>query len=495
MSDKTGVFEKPSSMLYTAHMLPDRAETEVWFRNASMYMQQLAEVGCFNVVFDNGYILRRKIDPKALCYMHFGFDKNWRCIVVHPEYATMFESGNTEPSAVWPVWSATTQPIEKLVRMMKNPWGEDSKRCANLQLATHQRPVLGQRHIIVITDLPQLSHNSSKLFMSDLSDFQEEHPEVTFFIHGAYSYQILFGNSFKMVDMESRTYAAHGLIMTPCGGRPRDPQEWRDHQYWFEILGYTMRELKEDPKKRCMYNIKSAIFAGTYWKRLKRFAVDRSDTRSSWSTPQMEAHIKENSLVFTKRLVARPGDRILCDDCSLWMGCKYYREGAVCAVPESDMSQVAELFGTRDSTSIQKALTKLVQANTERIDRGMRAEATPISRTDKNGNPLESEEREVDPALSKLITDTFKMGDRLLQIVDPAMRPGKPSVNVSVGGGASRVEITQGGGDDQQMVAHVITMLEARGFTRDQITPDMVKMALQELAGVEPKAIEGQVVS
>ena len=199
--------------------------------------------------------------------------------------------------------------------------------------------------------------------------------------------------------------------------------------------------------------------------------------------------------MFTKRLVARPGDRLLCDDCSLWMACKYYRESAVCAVPESDMAKVAELFGTRDSTNIQKALTQLVVANTERIERGMRAEATPIVKTGKDGEPLEGVEREVDPALSKLITDTFKMGDRLLQIVDPAMRPGKPSVNVSVGGTGSRVEITQGGGDDQKMVSHVITMLESRGIRREDITQDMVNMALREMAGVEqPKAIVGEVV-
>jgi hypothetical protein len=478
-------------------LLPDRAETEVWFRNPGYYIQQLAEVGCYNIVFDAGYIGRKKIDPQVFCYQYFGFDKTWRCIVIHPNQATLYESGVTKPTAVWPVWSATSDPISKLVKFIKNPWGENKKLCSDTTVTINECPVLGQRHIIVITDLPLLQQNSSKLFMSDLSDFQEEHPEVTFFIHGSYSYPTLFGNSFKMCDIDARTAASKGNINIPVGGRALPPTHWKDNQYWFEILGYTMRELNESPAARCIYNIKSAIFAGTYWKHLRRFAVQKkqgigiNNSMMEWNTPQMETHIKENSLVFTKRLVVRPGDRILCDDCSLWMSCKYYRESAVCIVPESDMTAVAELFGTRDSTNIQKALTRLVQANTERIERGMRAESTPISRKDGE----ESIEREVDPALSKLITDTFKMGDRLLQIVDPAMRPGKSGVTVAVNGTGQRVEITQGNRDDQQMVSHVITMLEARGFTRDQITEDMVRMALQEMAGVsQPQAITGEVV-
>lgn len=478
--------------MYHAHMLPDRAETEVWFRNPGFYIRELAQVGCRNIVFDHGYVHKRRIDPAGYCSMNFGLNESWRCLVIDSmsRYAQMYETGKSRPTAVWPAWSASEDSISELVALIKKPWGESSRHLNEPDETL--RPSEGQRHLVVITDLPSMLLGSSRTFMTDLSSFQEDHPEVTFFIHGIYSYSMMFGLSFKMVDVEARAAAAKGKIQLPYGGAPVFPADLRDNRYWMEILGHGYSDLK-DPKERCKYNIKSAIFAGTYWKSLRKFAINRYGQRLGeefWKTPAIEMHIKENSLVYTKRLVARPGDRVVCDDCSLWLSCKYFREGSVCAVPESDMQQVSQMFGTRDSHKIQQALAALVQANTERIERGMRAEATPIPGKDEESPSIE---RDVDPALTKLITDTFKMGDRLLQIVDPAFRPGSHAVNVNVGAGANRVEITSGS-DDHQMVAHVVTMLEARGYSRDQITEDMVKMALAEIASDPQKAIEGTVV-
>ena len=73
-----------------------------------------------------------------------------------PDYATMYTSDDPAPAAVWPVWSATGDSIEKLIRLMKNPWGEDKKLCNEMGLPIQKRPVFGQRHLIVITDLPQM---------------------------------------------------------------------------------------------------------------------------------------------------------------------------------------------------------------------------------------------------------------------------------------------------------------------------------------------------
>lgn len=450
--------------------LPDRPETQVWFRNAGAYVQQLAELGCYNVVFDENYLLKRKIDPIAFCSLRFGSTAKWRCLVIGKQDALLFEAGSSTPNQIFPVWSADRHAESTLVKYMKNA-GK------------------GQSPIIVISDLPDLSNTTSKMFLMELSEFQAEHPEVTFFIHGLYSYSGMFSNSFRMVDCDARKVASQGRIQLPFGGKTVYPSDLSRDYFWVHVLGNDLKDL-QDPKERCKYNIKSAIFAGTYWKHLYKFAMPPGQhyLRPDWDSPAVEAAIKEGSLIYTKRLVERPGDRIVCDDCSLWLSCKYFREGSVCAVPESDMQKVAKMFGTRNSLDIQKALAALVQANTERIERGMKAEATPIPSKDGESDPVD---KEVDPNLSKLIADTFKMGDRLLQIADPAFRPGRGSVNVSVTGAAQRVEIGTGRVDDQEMVSTVIGMLEARGIRREDITEEMVNLAMAEIA--KNNSIRGEI--
>ena len=459
--------------------MPQRPETEVWFRNPAGYVRELAEVGAHNITFDGAYIAKRRIDPVAFCLTYFGLNALWQAAVIYPDRTVLYDQDHLRsPAAVFPTWSARHQPISDLIALMKRPWADREWPETN---AVDQRSVPDQKHWIFITDLPNMNHSVNRDFMADLSEFQREHDEVTFFIHGLYSFGVTFGNRFKAMDFDARYTAANGRITLPAG-QLVEPSRLRGNTYWVQMMGFDLHDMIV-PRNRCMYNIKSALFAGTYYNTLFRFAIGKRQRNVPIDSQLAEIYIKENSLIFTKRLVARPGDRVVCDDCSLWLSCKYYREGAVCAVPESEMSKVGDLFGTRSAENIKKALTRLVQANVDRIERGMRAEATPYP----EGHEDAGVEKPVDPALNKLMGDTFAMGHKLLMIEDPTQRPGKPAVNVNVNGGNQAVAITSG--DDQVLVSQVYTMLESRGYQRDQITEEMVRDALQELMQDQPRAI------
>jgi hypothetical protein len=463
--------------VYYAEML-ERPRTEVWFRNAGLYIQQLAEIGTHNVVFDRAYAAKRRINPRAFCTLYFGVNAHWRALVIAEQYTTLYEAGSNEPQAVYPTWSAKYGTWSGLRKLILKPWSQ-REELYDVTRPKEQIPSKRQQHIIVITDIPNLRDKIGSIFIDDLSQMQADYPDVTFFIHGLYSYRAMFGLNFKMVDVDSRTHALKGQIFHP-GGKLIYPEDLYANQYWAQILGFQVTEIRRVPANKCLYNIKSALFAGSYFKTLKKFAVRKSNGGVDWNTPRMEAYIKENNVIFTKRLVTRPGDRLVCDDCSLWLSCKLYREGAICAVPNSEMKKVAELFGTRDAQDIIKGLTKLTQVNVERIESALADEAT-------------SENEGPNPALNKLMADTFKMGHELLKIVDPSQRAGKPAVNVNVGAGGGTVEITQGG-DERTMVAQVYKLLEARGYARDEITEDLVKFTLNELANPsDPRVIEGHI--
>jgi hypothetical protein len=123
----------------------------------------------------------------------------------------------------------------------------------------------------------------------------------------------------------------------------------------------------------------------------------------------------------------------------------------------------------------------LLKVQTERAERALEDEET-------------AEEPGVDPNLNKLMADIFNQGARLLEIVDPAYRK---SAKVQIGITGSQVSVGDGSTHNlqQQLVAKAVAALEARGFSRDEITEDMMKEMLQVLAGTAPapKAIEGTV--
>lgn len=478
-------------MVYDARVTTGRPETEVWFRNPGYVGIQLAEVGYFNVSFDEKYLQNRHLEAVPWCNMRFGANNLWRCLVICRDKAILYEAGDVEAKAVYPIWSAARHTERQLANLIKRPWSSNKKYFGDETVGSTWKAVPGQAHVIVITDLPTMNSPRDRLFMNELSDFQVEHPEVTFFIHGMNSYGVCFGNNFKMVDLDVRHPAACGEIVVPGGARVQ-PIDLRGRTYWAQILGFNLTDLR-DPANRCKYNIKSALYAGQYFKTLSRMGIQKRTGGWDFDTKEVKKFIYENSVVLIGKVPPRPGDRVVCNDCSLFLTCKYYREDAVCAVEKTEMRMVSELIGTRDSESIQKALAMMVQANTDRVERGMKAESTPVPDDDPN---KPGQDKPIDPNLTKLITDTFKMADRLLQIVDPTQRPGKPAVNVAINGTGQHVEITDGGTRDEQAdVSAIIGMLEARGIKREDITPEMVNMALMQYSSSKPqKAITGEVV-
>jgi len=465
----------------------ERPQTEVWFRTPLPYLSEARELGVKNWCMDHGYMQKKHIDnPVAWATLNFGLDSDWRLLV--PDHfrheAILWESGSRNPTAVYPMWMGF-ENFGKLIELIEDPWIERDK-----QIFTRKLPE--QDHAIVISELPSLQDarlgemSPGVRFYNELSEIQEEYPDVKLIIHGSYAFPKMFGLNFQSVTYDPSQASGAGRVFLPNGKTVTFARDKYAPKlgYWYNLLGSTYAELKESRTARRTYNVKSALFAGRYYKTIDRFRVSRG--LENMMAPEIEDFVKTNSLVFTRTMAAQPGDRVVCDDCSLWMGCKLFREGAICAVANSPMKDVNKLFKTRDSDSIVKALSALAATSAERAEAALEAEAEAINSDKSTG---------ADPNLTKLLESTFKMGDRLLQIVDPTQRTGRAAVNVNVGSGAQRVEITQS--QPQQQVAHIYKMLEDQGYSRDQITPELVAEVLENLsnpAQIERgKVIQGEV--
>lgn len=455
----------------------ERATTEVWFRSPARYVSELKEVGPARVVFDETWARTPK-NWYAWMKLHFGVSVFWEMIILSDRVARLYNSEDLNIKAVWPIWDAEVCDWKKLERMCQN--GALEVLPGGAVTDASRMPVAYQKDVIVVNNLPDLRNPRSDQLILDLSEFQDDHPEVTLFLTGINSYRVLFGMNFRMGDLDCTPRGSS--VRLPTGPSVECAQLSRK-RYWTTLMGTKVIDLMESYSERAKFNIKSAVWAGSYYKRALYLsnARYRRDKYPEFSEDFLEEYVRTMSTPFTGPVKAQPGDRILCDSCSIWLSCRLFREGAVCAVPNSDMKDIGELFGTRDSQSIVSALGKLLQVNSTRAE---------VAISDEAGSP-----EGINPEVTKLLDNIFKNGVTLLQLVDASYRTGsRTTVSVLSQSGQGRVEVSQTDAQ-RSIVQNAYAALEAQGHARETITEDMVLDWIRITYPAEVAAIEGSASS
>lgn len=457
--------------------------TEVWFRNPHNYIRELAEVGVGRIVWDRGMLHKRRIDGYRHAEAYFAGRPNWRILLVGTQGTAEYREGHGRdiPVAVYPTWCADgSESLEILEEMMQYPVGDDADACNDPTLEIDERPVAGQEHRVVVTDLPIMTTGPGRALARKLKELQEDYPECILHIHGLYSWRISFGMGFGAADVDPRTNAGKGKVTLPSG-KEMVAERTTSCPQWVTLLGMKPIDLTREPRNRCIYNIKSAVWAGEHFMENIAF-VSKPDHRSSnvvditskKADPATLQKVNRNAPTHVK---PKEGDKIQCDTCSLQTQCKYYRQGSVCSVPGSEPAELAKYFGTRDSDMIIDGMGTLLQLQTRRLEKGVRDE-------EMYG--------ELDPEVTKIVNQLFHNAEKLAKLVDPNLR--SPGVQVNVGGGGSAALQAA---TPNQLLGSIVRELEARGVPRDKITPDMIGNLVAEMGGAKqaPKVIESTVVS
>lgn len=498
-------------------------ETEVWFRNPDAYGRELAEVGAGLIAWDRGFLVKKKIDPCVHAELFLGAIP-WRTLAIGPQGTAEYRPGDSygNPSAVYPTF-AFGEDEGTLEQWAANPVGENEFACSDPEVQADLRPRLGQEHRVVITDIPNMSNGANRGFLKLIAELQQEYPHCIFHVHGLYGYRTMFGRPYRSVDYEARISAQKGKVVTPAG-REIQFERLAAHAHWATMLGMKPSQLAI-PRNRCMYNIRSAMWAGQNFRKEIQYRVRGKQTQVDHQLTEVELVVKSNkdqmapnearmadevlefmreqsagvthtatgakpktTAISTYRarkgltradLEPKEGDYFQCDTCSLAMSCKFYREGSVCSVPTSDTSKLAKLFGSRDSEQIIDGLGKLLEIQAGRIE---------------DGQAQEEDFGELNPEVNKLINSLFTNGVKLAKLINPALNGG-PKVNVNVGVGAGGQAAVMAGSPNQLMGA-IIRSLEDRGVPREQITPEMIQGVLEGMSGAtSPRpAIEGTAV-
>lgn len=435
--------------------------TEVWFRNPNNYIRELVDTAQCLIAWDRGILSKRKLDPIAHAGLYFGKTYPWRALAIGSQGAAEYRDGDTtySPTAVYPVWEYG-ESIHILEELMERPVGDDRDICSDDSLPGDERPVFGQEHRVIITKIPPIHMGPGRQFMKYLKELQEEYPKAIIHVHGLYSYRGSFGMGFGATDNDPRTLAQKGKVTLP-NGKEVLFERVADTPQWARILGFKPVELNE-PRNRCMFNIKSAVWAGENFNAMFSPRSTAGPTIDS-DSPDSEFKAIETRSPLPVSVKAKDGDKVSCDTCSLQDKCTYFRTGSVCTVPGAETKSLATMFKSRDSNIIIDGLGTLAAANARRLERGMREEESL---------------GDLNPEVSKIMGQVFDQGTKLAKLIDPDLRGGsKVQVNVGVAG-TPQIQVNA---SPRALVADAIRSLQDQGIERDKITPDMVKGLLESM--------------
>lgn len=433
-----------------------KAETELWFRNCSNYVNEIIEENEYHVVFDVGYLVRRKIDPIKWMDLKFGTQFPWRLMLIGDESqgANEYRPGVPTPVAKYPVWSC-------------------DKNTTLLQMLLETR----QHEYIVLVNFPHMKHAGSAAWLNEISILQEQYPETKLHLHGLYGFKQLFGFSFKSVDWNPRDDAAHGKVYLANGKKIEIEKITEVHSGLLAYCGMSLAQLDE-PRNRCIFNIRSARRASYSFRKEVLYSTDPKDfTGLDIHTPEKDFKSVVNNRIFLRnKLPIQGGDKFHCDTCTLALDCKLYRKGAVCAVPGSEGVSLSAYFNTRNSDTILDGLSKVMQVQAARVEEDIQNESI-TGRRNKD--------------INKDLKSLFDQGTKLAKLVDPTLR-GTNQTNVQVNVGGEIGSVTS----PKALISGAIRELELRGIPRSNITPEMIQGLLEGM--IDPdnqrRAIEGAVV-
>lgn len=448
--------------------------TEVWFRNPHDYIRELVECGQTNIAWDRGLLVKRRIDPIKHAELYIPAGMNYRLLLVGSQGTAEYGPGDVfdTPCAVYPTWEYGEDSV-LLEEMLANPIGEDLDACFDTSVSADERPVPDQPHRVVITEVPDTRAGSGRAFLRHLKSLQEDYPNAIIHLHGTYGWKVAFGMGWGAADVEPRTQAQKGKVHL-MSGAVEPYEKLMGKPQWCEALGFQYKDLMI-PRNRCMFNIKSAVWAGQNYMELYNFK-----TRGTGSG-DYESSDADHTPATTASHLSSPkkqseGDRLLCDTCTLQSKCKYFRVGSVCTVPGAEPVPLSRLFNTRNADDIIDGLGTILAASTNRLQK-----ATEWEQIDG----------ELSPEVTKMMGQIFDQGVKLAKLLEPQRFGSGAKVQVNVGqGGAASVSTA----DPRQFVAAAVRELRQQGI---EPTPEAIQSLIAGMMNPEgqTKAIQGTVIS
>lgn len=444
--------------------------TELWFRNPHNYIKELAEVPhARNIIWDRGMLMKRAIDPAKHARLWFAGEP-FRLLVCGEQGTAELDLTHDmdHPIAVYPTWVYGVDDFSDLEELVTNPVGDDAKACNSIGVPPDELPVYGQEHRIILANMPGGHTGAAKHLFQNITDLVNEYDgTVKLHLHNSYSFAAMFARGFASADFEPRSEAAHGKLHLPNGKIIKVEQAQRA-AHWIAQLNMSPGDMV-DPRNRCIFNIKAAMWAAENYERDLKF-TKKGDVNLDPRAKQVQSHPGARTVLNGAK--AQPGDKVQCNSCSLQNDCQYFRADAVCSLPDSETSALANYLQSRDANRLIDAMGTMLSAQAKRLEREVKKE---------------EQYDEYSPEVTRMLNNLFANTLKLAKVIDPSLT--KPQVQVTIGAGvAGSIQAES----PKQVVALAMRALEDEGIKREDMNPELVQAMVMKMTGQQP-ALQGKV--
>lgn len=477
--------------------------TEVWLRQPNLYIRDALANGYTRYVFDREVVARGRMDVCSyMREMCMGVRPEVEYLLVGPQGAAHYNlfTTHSKPLAVYPVWEPS-MGLDVLRLMMEYPMAEEDPDLYK-DVPSGLRPVVGQEHRVVIRNLGRSNGKLVQKLAEEIRFLIIEYSDCKVHLSGSQHYQFLFDYLYYSVDFNPAGMGSRGLAFTPLylpNGiifHGEDRPEWPAYEEWINLLGFQLRQIVKSRRVLVNYNLASVHWAAKYFTSdLKmnmrwRPSLDEAGVPLVYFKPREVRVTHYGRLIKSAQRLAllkdsgeRQADFILCDYCAFRATCRLVRVNSVCIYKGAETVPLADAFGSRNAGRIIDGLSDLLKKQADRTERAIDQEAI-------NGDS--------DDDVTKQINSLFRNGVLLAKLLNPALNGKSTTVNVGVAvNGANAAAVAAA--DPRQLVAAAVRALEEQGIPRDEITPDMIKVMLQNpgvpIKDAPPrKQIEGVVI-
>lgn len=470
------------AMLASRVTIGSSVATEVWLRRPSLYIRDALANGYTRYVFDRE--VASKVHMDVCSYMRemcLGVQPQAEYLLVGPQGAAHYDlsSVHQRPKAVYPVWDPSL-PMEHLRALMEEPVSEDDPKRYS-KLPPGLRPIPGQEHRVIVRNMGKSSDLLVQKLFERVNILLEEYPDCKVHLSGQTNYQMMFDYPYHSVDFDP-TNSGAGLSFTrlclPNGITMREDNkpEWPAYEEWVNLLGFQFLQVVKSRRILVNYNIASVHWAAKYFTSSLKVNMKWKPSLDEAGVPLVYFKPKETRTTHWGRLVRSAerikllknskdlqADFILCDWCMFRATCRLARVNSVCIYKGADTVPLADAFGSRNAGRIIDGLSDLLKKQADRTERAIAEEALKT---------------ESDPEVTKQINALFRNGTLLAKLLDPSLNGRSTTVNVGVAVNAGNAAAVAAA-DPKQLVSNAVMALEEQGFTRDEITKDMIATMLQ----------------
>lgn len=449
--------------------------TVVFMRNPWNYFDLLSSIGHRYFAWDYGSAMRQRANPLTLMKARLGADYKFEALSLAVEGAAYFDNTCTSidaPLEVYPSWD-WEEGFDQLIEYCKKPVGNDPGYYDNEKIPRRFRPVMGQRHRIVVWDPPSYSGAALSNWFGQLLKIAENYPEVQFIMFGTKSFRLMFLGEFYGAVFNPEFEALRNSVILPTGFSViRVSDIGLAAKRWIRSLGHDPEKVRKDVAARTAFQIDSVNYAGNFFATMQKtnmaFAINATDkfgdtvpddnellrmAQANMSMTRLGGAIPINSKLL-------PGDGIVCNDCSFAEKCRFFREGAVCGMPGSESAKLAKMLGSRDADRVIEGLSKIAEFQAERVHKDLEQEEIDGKRY---------------PDTDRRLKDLFDSGQKIARLIKPELNGKGVQVNVGVLGAASISQNTT----PQELISHAVAALEGRGVAREDVTPEAILGVLE----------------